>query len=93
MPRLSDPMATMIPKLRPAHIVGKTLKAWRLRRGLSQPEVASRMKPRKSRTAIAMYECGAIDFRLSVLVDLASVLGVTLADLLTSVEDGREEPS
>lgn len=58
------------------------LKAERVRRGLSQEELASKLGVTKS--AISLYEVGKISPTLSRVEQLADVLGVTVSDLVSS---------
>lgn len=57
--------------------------------GLSQTEVAARM--RTSQSAIARLEAGRGDVRVSTLERYARALGLTMQFGVASVDDGRED--
>jgi hypothetical protein len=64
----------------------RSLTWYRLNKGWSQKELASRMST--SQSYIARLEAGAIDPQVSTVARLASVLGVTAAELLEALAAG-----
>jgi transcriptional regulator with XRE-family HTH domain len=66
-----------------------SVRSWRLRRGLSQRELAVRMGT--PRTYISKTECGKVTPTLSSLERLAAALGVSIPDLLAFGERRRQD--
>jgi transcriptional regulator with XRE-family HTH domain len=62
------------------HAIGKRLREWRLRRELSQAEVAR--VAGITQASLSNYETGKRDLPLSTFLGVASALNVSLGDLL-----------
>jgi len=60
--------------------VGRRIREWRLRRDLSQAEVARRAGI--TQASLSNYENGKRDLPLSTLIGVASALNVSIGDLL-----------
>jgi transcriptional regulator with XRE-family HTH domain len=69
---------------------GKSLKAWRFRRGLSQEDLAE--KSGLHRTYISDLERGARNTSLESMEKLAFGLNITLAEFFTDEAFGRADP-
>src|SRR5690349_8515656 len=70
-------------QLRRTHLrsdVGKRIREWRLRRELSQAEVAKRSGI--TQASLSNYENGKRDLPLSTLVGVSAALNVSIGDLL-----------
>lgn len=67
------------------------LKRIRLEQGLSQNQLAG--KAGVVRSAVSMLEAGHRNPSLAMCHALAAALGVSLAQVLTQIEEGREENS
>lgn len=65
-----------------------TLKSLRLRAGLSQTELA--MKIKTSQPQVAKLEKGEVDARLSTVQRLSVVLGAPIGEVATAMMDGRK---
>lgn len=67
--------------------LGNELRAWRLKRGLSQEELAG--KAHLHRNYIGMLERGERNVTLLVLEEIAANLDVPLSELITAAERRR----
>lgn len=67
--------------------IGNELRAWRLKRGFSQEELAG--KAHLHRNYIGMLERGERNVTLLVLEEIATNLGVSLSELITAAERKR----
>lgn len=56
--------------------LGKKIKEYRLRRGMTQEEMADKLLSKKS--TVSEYENDKIDIKISVLREIAKILGVPL---------------
>ena len=65
--------------------LGKKIKEYRLKRGMTQEELAERLFSRKS--TISEYENDKIDIKISVLREIAKVLGIPLTHFLCEEDD------
>ena len=65
--------------------LGKKIKEYRLKRGMTQEELAERLFSRKS--TISEYENDKIDIKISLLREIVKILGVPLSHFLCE-QDG-----
>lgn len=60
--------------------LGKKIKEYRLKRGMTQEEMADKLLSKKS--TVSEYENDKIDIKISVLREIAKILGVPLSHFL-----------
>jgi transcriptional regulator with XRE-family HTH domain len=68
-------------------IVGANIRRWRLFRGYQQPEFARKVGV--SVVTVSKYENGRVDISITKLVAIATILDITIEDLLCSLEKGK----
>jgi len=65
--------------------LGQKIREYRLKRGMTQEELAEKLLSKKS--TISEYENDKIDIKISVLREIAKVLGIPLSHFLCEEED------
>ena len=66
-------------------IIGATIKEYRIKRGLSQRELAIAVS--RSESAIAKYEQGLVEIPLLTMNKIAAALHIELSDLVQQIDD------
>ena len=61
-------------------ILGQKIREYRLKRGMTQEEMADKLLSKKS--TVSDYENDKIDIKISVLREIAKILGVPLSHFL-----------
>ena len=70
--------------------LGQKIREYRLKRGMTQEELAEKLLSKKS--TISEYENNKIDIKISILREIAKVLGVPLSCFLCEQdEDANDE--
>jgi len=67
--------------------LGARVREWRVRRGLTQGELGTRLAPPVTRASIANLEVGKQRVLAHTLAQLAGVLGVAIDDLVPAAPD------
>ena len=65
--------------------LGKKIKEYRLKRGMTQEEMADKLLSKKS--TVSEYENDKIDIKISVLREIAKILGVPLSRFLCESDE------
>ena len=65
--------------------LGQKIREYRLKRGITQEELAEKLLSKKS--TISEYENNKIDIKISILREIAKVLGTPLSHLLSEEDD------
>jgi len=65
--------------------LGKKIKEYRLKRGMTQEELADKLLSKKS--TVSEYENDKIDIKISVLREIAKILGVSLSHFLCEQDE------
>ena len=76
-------------KLRRDRNMGQNLKKLRLDAGLSQEKLCAELQRRgsdKGRSTYEKYECGELNIKISVLVNLKKIYNCTYDDFFTGLE-------
>ena len=65
--------------------LGKKIKEYRLKRGMTQEELADKLLSKKS--TVSEYENDKIDIKISILREIAKILGVPLSRFLCESDE------
>jgi len=65
--------------------LGQKIREYRLKRGMTQEELAEKLFSRKS--TVSEYENDKIDIKISVLREIAKILGVSLSHFLCEQDE------
>lgn len=74
--------------MKDTNTIGKRIKAMRLRKGLTQEQLAEILYMKK--VTLSAYENDRIDIKSSIVVDLAKVLNCTVSYLMEGHEQEKE---
>ena len=69
--------------------LGQKIREYRLKRGMTQEELAEKLVSSKS--TISEYENNKIDIKISILREIAKVLGTPLPHLLSEEDDDIDD--
>ena len=69
--------------------LGQKIREYRLKRGMTQEELAEKLF--SSKTTISEYENNKIDIKISILREIAKVLGTPLPHLLSEEDDDIDD--
>ena len=69
--------------------LGQKIREYRLKRGMTQEELAEKLLSSKS--TISEYENNKIDIKISILREIAKVLGTPLSHLLSEEDDDIDD--
>ena len=69
--------------------LGQKIREYRLKRGMTQEELAEKLLSKKS--TISEYENNKIDIKISILREIAKVLGTTLSHFLSEEYDDIDD--
>ena len=69
--------------------LGQKIREYRLKRGMTQEELAEKLLSSKS--TISEYENNKIDIKISILREIAKVLGTPLPHLLSEEDDDIDD--
>ena len=69
--------------------LGQKIREYRLKRGITQEELAEKLLSKKS--TISEYENDKIDMKISLLREIAKVLGMPLSHLLSEEDDDIDD--
>lgn len=69
--------------------LGQKIREYRLKRGMTQEELAEKLLSKKS--TISEYENNKIDIKISILREIAKVLGTPLPHFLSEEDDDIDD--